>query len=293
MRNGMQVAYVLFLASLCLATAMLGAPPPQEDSSEQRPPALVTPEPPEWEDRSFAKLDAGESFEAPEVRRIVADLSRDASVDEIELALFELMPQIYRATKRDLPVVGEALAGLRQQPNAVAAIASQYGQLPVEAFEKRLTVIGLLGELSRPEVVAPLTEVVWAPLPAAEAMAEGLSARDLEEMIQAKAVQGLAYLATPVADDAVRDVIVNHEALHVRVSAIDAYMWNHGDSRETADQLYRLLPAEMHLYVERPRFHRDMDPEEFSRRLAAWREKWSREPTPTPARDADREGGVK
>ena len=289
MKIRIQAAAAVCAASLFLTTAVPGAPPPQADPSGQPSPPLVTSEPPKWEDRPLAALDAGAGFEAAEVRRIATDLSLDASVDEVELALFELMPQIYRATNQDLPVVGEALAALRRQPSAAAAIALQYQRLPAEAFEQRLVVVGVLGELRRSEGLAPLREVVWAPLPLAEAMPEGLSERDLEEMIQAKAVHGLAYLATPEADEAVRDVIVNHEARHVRVSAIDAYMWNHGDRRETAEELYGLLPAEMHLYVERPRFHRGMDREKFVRRLEAWRQRWSSEPE--PPLDTDREGG--
>jgi hypothetical protein len=111
-------------------------------------------------------------------------------------------------------------------------------------------------------------------------------------MVQVKAVQGLAYLATPQADAAVREVIVKHEALHVRVSAIDAYMWNHGDSPETAAELYRLLPADLHRYVERPRFHRGMDHQEFTRRLRAWQQKWGSQPQ-SPTSDSDHNGGVK
>jgi hypothetical protein len=163
--------------------------------------------------------------------------------------------------------------------------------LPIEAFEQRLVMIGILGELRRPDSASHLGEVVWAPLPPAESIVEGLAPRDLEEMIQVKAVQGLAYLATPSADKAVLEVISKHEALHVRVSAIDAYMWNHGDSRQTADKLYRLLPAELHPYVERPRFHRDMDPEEFGQRLRAWRERW--QPLPATPLPADPEGGAR
>ena len=101
----------------------------------------------------------------------------------------------------------------------------------------------MLGEMKRSDAMAQLREVVWAPLPPADSQADKLTARDFEEMVQVKAVEGLAFLATPQADAAVREVIAKHEALHVRVSAIDAYMWNHGDRPETAAELYRLLPA--------------------------------------------------
>lgn len=261
----------------------------------QTPPLLtMTPEPPKWEDRSASsKAGVGQGFEAGRLRQAVADLPKAASVDQVELALFEVLPQIYKATNRDLPVVAEVVAGLRQQPGAVEAMARQYRQLPTEAVEHRLVVLGILGEMKRSDALAPLREVVWAPLPQADSLPEKLTARDLEEMVQVKAVQGLAYLKTRQADAAVREVIKNHEALSVRVSAIDAYMWNHGDRPEKAAELYRMLPEELHPYVERPRFHRGQDAEEFTRRLLAWQEKWGAQPQSEPKSAEGQNGGEK
>ena len=255
-----------------------------ERAPAQTIPPLLSPEPPRWEDRRTEV-----AFEASRMRQIVADLPSKASADQVELALLDLLPQVYRATKADLPVIAEVVAGLRQQPGAVEAMARQYRQLPAEAVEQRLVVLGILGEMKRTDAMAQLREVVWAPLPPADSKGDLLTERDIEEMIQAKAVQGLAYLATPQADAAVREVIERHEALHVRVSAIDAYMWNHGDSPKTAAELYRLLPADLHPYVERPRFHSGMDRQEFTRKLRAWQAKWGEQTTS----DRDHNGGVK
>ena len=284
----------LGLTALLLPAVALGAPAPQGLSAGQAISPLLTPEPPKWEDRrSSSGKEGSQGLEASRLRQIVADLPPAASADQVELALFDLLPQIYQATNRDRPVVAEVVASLSRQPGAVAALARQYRQLPAEGIERRLMVLGILGEMKRPDAVAQLREVVWAPLPPADSHPEKLTERDLEEMIQAKAVQGLAYLATPQADAAVREVIKNHEALHVRVSAIDAYMWNHGDSPETAAELYRLLPADLHRYVERPRFHRGVDREEFTRRLRAWQEKWGSQPQPAPTSADGDKGGEK
>jgi len=282
----------LGLLSLLPAAGVLGAPLPQDASAGQITPPLLRPEPPKWEDRSSsAKTASGQGFEASRLRQVVTDLPAKASADQVELALYDVLPQIYRATNRDLPVVAEVVAKLREQPGAVEAMARQYRQLPAEALEHRLVVLGMLGEMKRPDAMAQLREVVWAPLPPADSQADKLTARDVEEMVQVKAVEGLAFLATPQADAAVREVIAKHEALHVRVSAIDAYMWNHGDRPETAAELYRLLPAELHPYVERPRFQRGQDAEEFTRRLRAWQEKWGAKPQTAATEDHD--GGVK
>ncbi|HKV06756.1 MAG TPA: hypothetical protein VJ725_01375 [Thermoanaerobaculia bacterium] len=282
----------LCLTPLLLPAGALGMPAPQGLSGSQTATPLLTSEPPKWEDRrpsSRAKM--SNAFEASRLRQVVADLSPAASADEMELALFNLLPQIYQATNQDLPVIAEVVASLRQQPAAVEAMARQYRQVPAEAIEQRLMVLGILGEMKRPDALAHLREVVWAPLPPADSQAESLSARDFEEMVQVKAVQGLAYLATPQADAAVREVIKDHEALHVRVSAIDAYMWNHGDSAKTAAELYRLLPADLHPYVERPRFHHGMDREDFTRKLRAWQKKWGSQPQPAPPSAHDNNGG--
>jgi len=278
-----RILLILGLTSLLLPAGALGAPAPQGPSVGQTAPPFLTPEPPKWEDRrSSSSMGVGQGVEASRVRQIVADLPPVASADQVELALFELLPRIYRATNRDLPVVAEVVAGLRRQPGAVEAMARQYRQLPAEAIAQRLVVLGMLGEMKRSDALTQLREVIWAPLPSDKSQPEKLSARDLEEMIQVKAVQGLAYLATPQADAAVREVIEKHEALYVRVSAIDAYMWNHGDSPETAAELYRLLPADLHPYVERPRFHRGMEREEFTRRLRTWQARWGSQLQPEP-----------
>jgi hypothetical protein len=196
----------LGLLSLLLTTGALAATAPQDASVSQITPPLLRPEPPKWEDRrSSSKTGSGQGFEASRLRQVVADLPAKASVDQVELALYDVLPQIYRATNRDLPVVAEAVAKLREQPGAVEAIARQYKQLPTEALEHRLVVLGMLGEMKRSDAMAQLREVVWAPLPPADSQADKLTARDFEEMVQVKAVQGLAFLATPQADAAVRD----------------------------------------------------------------------------------------
>src|SRR5690349_18146005 len=98
------------LLGLCLTLLLLpsrgalSAPAPQSPAVGQTTPPLLTPGPPKWEDRrSSSKKEVDQAFEASRLRQVVADLSPAASADEVELALFDLLPQIYRATNQDLP----------------------------------------------------------------------------------------------------------------------------------------------------------------------------------------------
>lgn len=207
---------------------------------------------------------------------LVSALPANASEGDLSRALDSLLPEVFTATNQDLPAIAETVAALRQQPGAVQALAKRYRELESGDFDQRLLTLGLVGELKRPDAAAFLGEVVWAPLPARQDAPEGLlNERELEEMVQAKAVQGLAFVASSETDQAVREVMLKHPARHVRVTAIDAYLWNHGDQPEVAKELYELLPAELHPFVERPRFHAGVDPKEFAALLAAWQQKWA------------------
>ncbi len=217
------------------------------------------------------------ALDATKLRSAVSDLAANASEAEVSRALQTLLPDLLGASMGDAQTVLEVLRNLGKQPQAVPALAQSYRKLAPQAFQERLFTLGLVGELKRADALPFLREVISAPLPAKDgrkAAAELLSPRELEEMIQAKAVQGLAYLTTKEADAAAREVMLEHESMHVRQTAIDAYMFNHKDSPEAAKELYAILPQELHPFVERPRFHAGTDPEEFSERLKAWQEKW-------------------
>lgn len=103
--------------------------------------------------------------------------------------------------------------------------------------------LAILGELKNPTVgLGCLRDILWTPLPT-----EGTPDVELGDFIeveslatvQAKAVDGLAYLRSPAGDAEVLKAIESHPSRIVRAEAIDAYLWNHGDS---PDAKARLLP---------------------------------------------------
>lgn len=204
----------------------------------------------------------------------VSDLRPNAPVEEITAVLDSVLPQLYQLSGSEFHRGMEVIEFLRSQPRAVEALAARYTSLSAIEYDQRMFTVQILGELRRVDALPHLESISWAKLPEDEGIAEGLSARDFETMIQVHAVNGIAYLRTDESNAIVLRLIQEHEARSVRIGAIDAYMWNHDDDPAVAKQLYAQLPTDLHPYVEMPRVHRDMDPLEFKRKLAEWRERW-------------------
>jgi hypothetical protein len=110
-----------------------------------------------------------------------------------------------------------------------------------------LVQLAILGELRNDGPGAHcLGQVAWAPVPTEgtfdEERGDLLEAESLETL-QAKAIDGLAYLRSAGGDAEVLRAVAFHPSRIVRAEAIDAYLWNHGDS-EAAKARLRALTRE-------------------------------------------------
>lgn len=213
---------------------------------------------------------------------LAKEIPESASLAELEEKLKEILSEISRAPRQDIHIVYETIILLRIQPNIVRALSSIYYSKPEEAFQDRLLTLKVMGELQREDALDVFKNIVWKPLPpVTPGPADRISPREYEEMIHSKAVQGMAYIRAEDgeiivdADKEVLRVIKEHPSHSVRITAIDAFMWNHGDTTEAASVLYEILPQEYYKYVERPRFYRGVNQQVFSTHLKSWQKKWS------------------
>jgi len=207
---------------------------------------------------------------------IAQSIPENASKQQMDEAINLFMRELFEVRSGDMQQVMAAIAVLHDQPAVVASLIDYYDSIPAPVYEKRMMTIGFIGELQRPDAMPFFFRMIWAPLRLRQPIVEGPTPRELIEMLRIKAVHGLAYLHTVEADAAVLDIMRRHESTAIRIAAIDAYMWNHGDTEETAQQLYIILPVELHMYVERPRFHRGMDRAAFNAQLRDWQNRWAR-----------------
>ena len=202
------------------------------------------------------------------------NIPANASREQMDHAVSDLMSAFSASRISNLNRFTSYLSALKNQPQLVFSIVDYYDKLPNADHRQRMATLAILGELRRPDALPFLQRVVWAPMPGFQPANEGLTPRDLEEMVMVKALHGLGYMRKPEADKILIDVMLRHESRGLRIAAIDSYMWNHDDSNEADQLLYQTLPGDLHKFVERPRFHRDMDRTRFNEQLAAWRQKW-------------------
>jgi hypothetical protein len=226
------------------------------------------PRPPLLEDASVPKPQTS-------LLEIAQSIPENASTQQMDESLYLLMPEFFQVRSGDMQQVNAAVAILRDQPAAVASLVDYYNDFRAPEYEKRMMTIGLIGELQRTDATPFFQSIIWRSLWLGQPIAEGPTPKELVEMIRVKAVHGLAYLRTAEADEDTIDVMRYHDSFAIRIAAIDSYMWNKRDSEEAAGQLYLALPVDLHKFVQRPRFHRDMDRAEFNAQLEAWRDTWA------------------
>jgi hypothetical protein len=207
---------------------------------------------------------------------IAQSIPESASRQQIDESVYHFMAEFYRVRSGDMQQVMTAVAILKKQPAIVASLIDYYDSFQAPEYEKRMMTLGLIGELQRTEAMPFFLRIIWSWLQLRQPIVEGPTPKELVEMIRVKAVHGLAYLRTDESDQALIDIMRSHESYGIRIAAVDAYMWNHGDSAEAAQQLYIALPAALHRFIERPRFRRGMDREAFNARLENWQKRWSR-----------------
>lgn len=166
---------------------------------------------------------------------------------------------------------------------SLAVLASSLHDLPVRDCGRHLILLAVLGEMRSPQALDPLETFVWTQgqitvghepheeTPASSA--PGLIPCDLDfdssAMLRARAVEMLAYLGTGEAVDATLRVVRDHPEAGVRIAAIDAHLFNQGDTGAAIDALRPHVRESDQKWVGVPRFTREIDRGDFDRALSA------------------------
>ncbi|MFE9373261.1 hypothetical protein ACFYM2_26325 [Streptomyces sp. NPDC006711] len=161
---------------------------------------------------------------------------------------------------------------------------------PVPDLGRHLILLSTIGELRDARAVPRLEAFVWSrarlfPQPnEAGGVSEddGHSVLNFQALLQARAAEMLSYLATDEARRATLRIAADHPERAVRAAAIDAHLYNHGDTAEAVQEVLSVIRAEDVKLVGLPRLTADMDAAEFDRNVNAFYERYPEERPPLP-----------
>jgi hypothetical protein len=161
-----------------------------------------------------------------------------------------------------------SIARSAKNPEVVKALAAAVFD-STRDFTRRLTALGVLGELRHPAGEAALTQFVRLPLPTQGHMIEGEIAESISlQQLQMKAVDGLAYAGTATGDAEVLRIVKQHASRAVRAEAIEAYLFNHGYSAAARRTLGGVLRPEERAFLDRPHRLPNTTSTDFNAQLA-------------------------
>lgn len=171
-------------------------------------------------------------------------------------------------------------------------VAMAVGEEALRSYEtdhsRALIALSILGEMRNETGTGYLKQFLRIPLPQTGTVIEGeILEQTAVASLQAKAIDGLAYLRNAEGDQEVLRAVREHPSRIVRAEAIDAFLWNHGDSEEARQTLKQYVRQGEEIFLERIRREEGQSGEEFNQKLAAYLEAHPELIPPDPVRVRD------
>lgn len=185
-------------------------------------------------------------------------------------------------------VIRQRISKCHGDDKIVDRLLDELWKLPVMDVGRHGVILSILGELRNERALERLEKFVWyegeltPTAPHAENRRPCMFELNGTELLQARATEMLAYLATEAAAKATLQIACDHPKQVVRAAAIDSHMFNHGDSREVAEELREIVRASDRALVGLPRKVRGGDIEEFERAVFDWYERNPEHRPPIP-----------
>jgi hypothetical protein len=156
------------------------------------------------------------------------------------------------ASATDSERIRKVLAEARENADVVNTMCEQAFDSQIGDHTRALVVLSLLGEMQSKLAEGCLTRFVSQPLPDKGTVVEGeILEQTALAVLQAKAIDGLAYLGTPSATNTVLKMVAEHPARIVRAEEIAAYLWNQNDPAEARRVLTPLVRENERVFLDR------------------------------------------
>lgn len=147
-----------------------------------------------------------------------------------------------------------AIAAAAGNKEVVQALIAEVERVKTIDHTRALLALAILGETKNTLAQEFFTSFAWRPLPQQGTVIDGeIIEQTQAAQLQGKAVDGLAYINSDAANKVVMGVIAHHASKIVRAEAINAYLWNHGDSAEARKTLSPFVRSDESILLDRVR----------------------------------------
>jgi hypothetical protein len=195
------------------------------------------------------------------------------------------------STVREREVGRTAILSARDNPAVIEGLIDEIERSRSRDHSRTLVALAVLGEMRSPRGEEFLTEFVNRPLPETGTVVDGeIIEQTALATLQAKAVDGLAYMRSPRADAEILRLAGSHPSRIVRAEAINAYLFNRNDSAEARRALARSVREDEQILIDRVRRNPGEGKESFNRKVAAFLKAHPEVQPPAPERGDSKEG---
>jgi hypothetical protein len=189
-----------------------------------------------------------------------------------------------RSGTKQADEVRRMIASARNDSAVATELCREVSAEQKKDLSRTLVTLSILGELRNPEGEKCLSAFVHQPFPKEGTVANGeIVEQTALGVLQAKAVDGLAFARSETGDKEVLEAAGSHPSRIVRAEAINAYLWNHHDSASAREALLKVVKPDERAFLDRPRLEPGVGREEFNRKLAAYAKL---HPAPRPVKRA-------
>lgn len=241
-----------------------------------------------------SKTERGPSpAEIVERRSQVKAPTLEATGEALHRSVAEYIAWAAASTQREKETVRRSLASVKENRQVGESFCEYAKRARLSDHSRTLVTLGLLGEMKGPASEACFKEFLALPLPTQGTVVEGeILEQTALASLQAKAVDGLAYLRTPQTDEEVLRAVREHPSRIVRAEAINAFLWNHGDSEEAKQMLRKHVRKDEEIFVDRVRWNSGEKAETFNRKLEVFLKAHPEAIAPAPKKLKEEERGT-
>lgn len=175
------------------------------------------------------------------------------------------------STKQQDGMVREMMAGARENADIVMAMCEEAFAKQEVDHSRALVALSLIGEAKSQLGMECLAKFISQPLPEKGTFVDGeILEQTALAMLQAKAIDGLAYLRNEKADRLVVEAAAKNPSRIVRAEAIAAFLWNHNYDAKSQEILKSVIRQDEVIFLDRLVKQADEPKESFNRKLATY-----------------------